>query len=215
MSNISLDKETFFRRMKRLYAAWKVGLNSLLKCKVLLISCSKWAHFVNCFTGCGRWRCPSEGRRLGFLCWSRWRHALQQVDGTTGLCIFITFPCALSWIKRCVYIWLHSNYHIALLWHTICTLGPSLLKQICTKTMWFVEVGEVRLLRAPPGTYIMKQIIFLKQRKHLVRTLREIWVQFFVLNCGYWDIPTAVMLVNIIVINMVCWQPCQYKILLY
>lgn len=27
MSNISLDKDTFFRRMKKLYAAWKVGLD--------------------------------------------------------------------------------------------------------------------------------------------------------------------------------------------
>lgn len=28
MSNISLDKETFYRRMKKLYAAWKVGNSS-------------------------------------------------------------------------------------------------------------------------------------------------------------------------------------------
>lgn len=28
MSNISLDKETFYRRMKKLYAAWKVGYSS-------------------------------------------------------------------------------------------------------------------------------------------------------------------------------------------
>lgn len=28
MSNASLDKETFYRRMKKLYAAWKVGNSS-------------------------------------------------------------------------------------------------------------------------------------------------------------------------------------------
>lgn len=46
MSNISLDKETFFRRMKRLYAAWKVGFYSLYYCDDFVISRCKLIYLL-------------------------------------------------------------------------------------------------------------------------------------------------------------------------
>lgn len=85
MSNISLDKDTFFRRMKKLYAAWKVGLDVHHRCSIILCT---WILSMILFSGCCWFQkrgCVGQGRLSGVMRRWGWRYNLQQIDGVTGL----------------------------------------------------------------------------------------------------------------------------------